>query len=439
MIPLRSRNCRARLLRSAAFYGDIGGGDGNSHIYRAVDCFLDERRRRQTLAVPHAASKSIGTNQLRGRSTHAACFRLPASRLINWENDAQLNSSQQLFFTSLHPLTDSRFSIMINSSFSSSRRRMLISLGYSAGLLALPTLAQQPRRIRLVVPTSAGGATDAAARALQPGLSAALGMPVVVENLPGAAGVIGLQSLHRPVAGEISLVVITNSLAILPSTMKSFPFDVMKDFTPVAMLANIPMALASNPLLGTKNVQELIASIKGSSKGLNFGSSGTGSISHLTTELFLQEAGNLKVSHIPFQGPAPMTTALLGNQIDFASQGLPVFHPYFKSGSLRPIGVFSGKRSVASPEIPTLAEQGLPGASIEAWVSLIGPKAMDTSLVRSLHEAAAKAYNDPETKQRLAQQGTEVAVSGPEEARMVIAKDLERFAALTKKIGVERQ
>jgi tripartite-type tricarboxylate transporter receptor subunit TctC len=233
--------------------------------------------------------------------------------------------------------------------------------------------------------------------------------------------------------------VITNSLAILPSTMKAFPFDVEKDFTLMAMLATIPMAMAASPKLKVANVKELITLLKTSPGKYNFGSSGIGSISHLSSEIFLDSAGSLKAGHIPFQGPGPMTGALIGDQIDFASQGLPVFHAHFKSGTLVPIGVFSQKRTAAAPDIPTMTEQGLPGSPLDAWVSVVGPKDIDKGLVDEINHGIQQAFTTSRVREQLSAQGAEVALSGPEETKNIISRDIKRFAELVKKIGLEPQ
>src|SRR5437868_4248644 len=254
-------------------------------------------------------------------------------------------------------------------------RRQILAMLASA-VAAPAALAQGSNIVRLIVPTSAGSATDATARALQPGLSAALGgVPVIVENMAGASGLLGLRAVARAAPTELTLAVITNSLVVLPSVMKSFPFDVTKDFTPVSMLATIPMVLAVNANVPATNAKELIALLKSKGDKMNFGSSGPGSLAHLATEMFLGDA-KVRANHNPYQGPSPMTVALVGGHIDFATQGLSLFHPHIKNGTLRAIGVCSNERSAAAPDIPTMVEQGLPNVVCDAWVTLLAPKGM---------------------------------------------------------------
>lgn len=313
------------------------------------------------------------------------------------------------------------------------------TLAMIASAIAAPAaFGQGEGRVRLIVPTSAGSGTDSTARALQPGLAAALGIPVVVENIPGASGVLGLQTVARAAPNDLTLAVITNSLVILPSVMKSFPFDVTRDFTPISMLATIPMVLAVNSKVPATNAKELIALLKKKPDAMNFGSSGPGSVAHLATEMFLDEAG-VTAKHIPYQGPNPMTVALLGGQIDFATQGLSLFQPHIKSGSLRAIGVCSTKRSAAAPDIPTMAEQGLPNLVCEAWVTLLAPKGAPPAMVKKLNEATFQAFSNPAIKQEMTRQGSAVTLCSPEEAQATIRQDLLRYAAVVKKIGLPPQ
>lgn len=332
------------------------------------------------------------------------------------------------------------YSRQLISSFSSQhvlkRRQMLTALGAS---LAMPSaFGQGESRVRLIVPTSAGSGTDSTARALQPGLAAALGLPVVVENMAGASGVVGLQAVARAAPSDLTLAVITNNLVILPSVMKAFPFDVTKDFTPIGMLVTLPMVLAVNPRVPAKTVKDFIALLKSKPDELTFGSSGPGSVAHLASEMFVDQA-EVKARHIPYQGPNPMTVALLGGQIDFATQSLALFQPYFKAGTLRPIGVCSTKRSPAALDIPTMAEQGLPNLVCDAWITLLAPKGMAPAVVKRLNQATYQAFSKPALQEQFFNQGTSVTLSSPEEAQVTIQQDLAKFAAVVKKIGLTPQ
>ena len=236
----------------------------------------------------------------------------------------------------------------------------------------------------------------------------------------------------------MTLAVITNNLVILPNVMKAFPFDVTKDFTPISMLVTIPMVMAAHPKVPARNAKELIALLKSKPDEMTFGSSGPGTVAHLATEMFVDQA-EVKARHIPYQGPSPMAVALLGGQIDFATQGLSVFQPHFKAGTLRPIGVCAAKRGPAAPDIPTMAEQGLPNVVCDAWITLLAPKGMAPAMVKKLNQATFQAFSKPALKDELIKQGTAVTLCSPEEAQAMIQQDLARFAAVVKKIGLSPQ
>jgi tripartite-type tricarboxylate transporter receptor subunit TctC len=319
-----------------------------------------------------------------------------------------------------------------------SRRQALPMI---AALTAAPSgvLAQNDQRIRIIAPSSPGSGTDLVARALVPGLSASLRGAATVENITGASGLVGLQTLARAAPNDMTFVVITNNLVTAPSVMKSFPFDVARDFTAIAMLVSIPMVLVVNAAsVPAKNVPELVALLQAKPDTLNFGSPGMGTVLHLATEMFLDEAG-VKARHIPFQGPSPMAAALLGGQIELGCLAFTQAQPHLKSGALRAIGACSTQRTSVAPDIPTLVEQGLSNYNAEAWVTLLGPKGMGAAAVKRMHEALISTFNSTPTKNEFARQGAVIGLSSPEDAQAIIARDLTRYSALTRKIGLQAQ
>ncbi|NDZ18751.1 ABC transporter substrate-binding protein [Variovorax sp. WS11] len=318
-------------------------------------------------------------------------------------------------------------------------RRRALALLAAVGSAPAVAVAQGDQRVRLIAPSSPGSGTDLTARTLQPGLSTTLGAPVVVENITGASGLVGLQTLARAAPTDMTFVVITNNLVITPGVMKAFPFDVTRDFTAVAMLVSIPMVLVVNAArVPAKNAAEFIDLLKSKPGALNFGSAGMGTVLHLATEMFLDEAG-VKARHIPYQGPSPMAAALIGGQIEFGTLSLSQAQPHLKSGALRAIGACTAKRTSVAPDIPTLAEQGLANYAAEAWVTLLGPKGMDSGAVKKVHDALVATFSRPEIKNELANQGSVVNLGTPEEARAIISRDLLKYAALIKKVGLEPQ
>jgi tripartite-type tricarboxylate transporter receptor subunit TctC len=310
-------------------------------------------------------------------------------------------------------------------------------------LLALLTagaaFAQQDRAVRFILPNAAGSGVDTITRAAQPAFSKALGAPVVVENQTGAGGVIGLQSLARSAPDGNTLSVVSNNVVIFPSVLKSLPFDMPGDFTPIAVVGSTPMVLVVNPSkVSAANHKELAALLKGKADAFNYASSGNGTILHLAMELYLDAAG-LKVKHIPYKGVGPMVTDLLGGQVDFAAAALPSVQGHIASGKLRPIGVFPAQRTPAAPNIPTFAEQGLANFEVEAWFAVIGPKGMSAASVKKVYDAVVAAFNDAAVKEAMAKQGNTIRITTTEQAQAAFRSELAKYAALVKKVGLEPQ
>jgi tripartite-type tricarboxylate transporter receptor subunit TctC len=302
---------------------------------------------------------------------------------------------------------------------------------------AAAALAQQP--VRFVLPNAAGSGVDAITRAAQPAFAKAFGAPVVVENQTGAGGVIGLQTLARSAPDGHTLAVVSNNVVIFPSVLKSLPFDMPGDFTPIAKVGATPMVLVVNPSkISATNHKELSALLKAKPDAYNYASSGSGTILHLAVELYFDAAG-LKTRHIPYKGVGPMVTDLLGGQVDFAAAALPSVQGHIASGKLRPIGLFPAQRTPAAPDIPTFAEQGLSNFDVEAWFAVIGPKGMDAATVKKVHDAVVAAFSDPAVKEAMAKQGNTIRIASTEETQAAFRTELAKYAALVKKVGLEPQ
>jgi tripartite-type tricarboxylate transporter receptor subunit TctC len=329
--------------------------------------------------------------------------------------------------------------------FSPTRRRLgLVAAGSLAGLLAAllaaPAAAQtQSGTIRFILPNATGSGVDAITRAAQPALAKALGANVVVENQAGAGGVVGLQALTKAAPDGNTLAIVSNNVVIFPSVLKSLPFDMPGDFTPIALIGSTPLVLVVNPAkVPATNSREVLALLKAKPGQLNFGSGGAGTILHLAAEMVLDASGT-SARHIPYKGVGPMVTDLLGGQIEFGTAALPSVQQHIKSGALRAIGMLSPQRTAAAPEIPTLAEQGLTNFSADAWFAMLGPKGMSPALVKRTQEAVVAAFNDPVVKDTMAKQGNTINVSSPEQAQAAFRSELVRFGNLVKKVGLEPQ
>jgi tripartite-type tricarboxylate transporter receptor subunit TctC len=307
--------------------------------------------------------------------------------------------------------------------------------------VAFPGLswAQADRPLKFILPNATGSGVDAITRAAAPAIGKALGVNVVVENQAGASGVIGLQAMAKNPPDGLTLSVVSNNVVIFPSVIKNLPFEMPGDFTPIAVLGATPLVLVANPQkMPTSSSREFIAALRAKPDGYNFGSGGTGTILHLAAEMFVDEA-RVKARHIPYKGVGPMVTDLLGGQIDFAVLALPSVQQHIKSGALKAVGMCGDKRSAAAPDIPTFVEQGLPTYVIDAWFGVLGPKGMSAATVKKVNDALVQAFNDPAVKETMAKQGNTIAISTPEHAQRVFRSEMERFAALVKKVGIEPQ
>lgn len=319
------------------------------------------------------------------------------------------------------------------------RRTALAALASSAVAFPGLSFAQADRPVKFILPNATGSGVDAITRAAAPALGKALGTSVVVENQAGASGVIGLQALSKNQPDGFTLSVVSNNVVIFPSVIKNLPFDMPGDFTPIAIIGATPLVLVANPQrVPASNGREFIAALKAKPDGFNFGSGGTGTILHLAAEMFVDEAG-VKARHIPYKGVGPMVTDLLGGQIDFAVVALPSVQQHIKSGALKAVGMCGDKRNAAAPDIPTFVEQGLPRYVIDAWFGVLGPKGMSAAAVKKVHDALVAAFNDPAVKETMAKQGNTIAISSVEQAQKAFRSEMERFAALVKKVGIEPQ
>jgi tripartite-type tricarboxylate transporter receptor subunit TctC len=323
---------------------------------------------------------------------------------------------------------------------SKGRRSFVVATVGVAAALALPSAIAQggERRIKIILPVAPASGVDTITRAAQPALAKALGAPVVIDNEPGAGGILGTQQLVKSAPDGSTLSIVSNNHVIYPSVYKSVPFDPVADITPIAVVGYTPIVLVVNPKVPAKNAQELIALMKAKPDELNYASSGNGTILHLAAAMFLDQAG-VKAKHIPYKGVGPMLNDLLGGQVDFATAALPSVQQHIKSGALRAIGVGARQRVPAAPDIPTMVEQGMPNYLVEGWFAVIGPAKMAPALVTKINTAVKEAFASAEVKEAMAKQGNTIDVSTPEYATRFFPAELAKYAALVKKAGVVLQ
>jgi len=328
---------------------------------------------------------------------------------------------------------------MTGISSASARRALLAVLIAGTVAIATNSFAQiGEKAVRVVLPNATGSGVDTITRTVQPALAKALAMPVVIENQPGAGGIVGVQTLTRAAPDGMTLGVVSNNVVIFPSVYKTLPFELPADITPIAIVGFTPVVLVVNPKVAATNSKELIALLKSQPDKLNYASSGNGTILHLAAAMFLDEAG-VKATHVPYKGVGPMVTDLLGGQVQFATAALPSVQQHLTSGALRAIGMATAQRVPAAPEIPTFVEQGLPNYVVEAWFAVVGPKGMSASDVKRVHDAVAAAFADPAVKEAMAKQGNVINVSTSAFAKEFFQTELAKYASIVKKAGVEPQ
>jgi tripartite-type tricarboxylate transporter receptor subunit TctC len=318
-------------------------------------------------------------------------------------------------------------------------RRTLIAASLSA-LLAAPALAQVgDRTVKFVLPNATGSGVDAITRAAQPALAKALGHAVVIDNQPGAGGIVGLQQLQKSAPDGFTLSVVSNNVVILPSVYKTVPFDMPGDFTPIAVIGATPIVLVVNPAkVAAKDHKEFAALLKSKPDQFTYGSGGNGTILHLTGQQYVDEVG-ATARHIPYKGVGPFVTDLIGGQIDFGTLALPSVQQHIKSGALRALGMGGAQRTAAAPDIATIDEQGLPSYVVEAWFGVIGPKGMSAADVKRVHDALKTAFADPAVVEAMAKQGNTISIGSSETAQQTFRSEKDKYAKLVKKAGIELQ
>jgi len=312
----------------------------------------------------------------------------------------------------------------------------------AAGLVAFGAIAQPAAtdagkqlaadRFTIVSPFPPGGPVDTLARVLGDGLAKRYGQAAVVENLPGAAGNIGIDKVKRARAdGHTLLVVPAGNLTINPTLMPNFPFSIEKDFVAVTMLAKAPNVLVAAPGAGIKDAKELVAQAKAKPNTLSYASPGVGSGLHLAGELFKQQAG-VDLLHVPYKGTGPALNDVLGGTVPLMFSNLPATLAHIKSGKLVALGITDTRRSPTAPEIPTLAEQGIAGVAVTSWYGLLAPAGTPPAIAEQLAKDASDILNQPDVKERLAAQGLSDATMKPAEFSKAMRDETATWARIIK-------
>jgi tripartite-type tricarboxylate transporter receptor subunit TctC len=315
------------------------------------------------------------------------------------------------------------------------KRFLAAILLLAAGAAAAQSWPSKP--LKIIVPYPAGGTSDILARAIGPGLTAALGQPVVIENKPGATGNVGADFVAKsPADGYTLLLADIGSLAISPSVFTSLPFEPVKDFAPVIMVAYSPHLLVVHPSVPAKDAKELIALAKARPDSFNFAVSGIGGANHLAGIDFAQRAG-IKWTYVPYKGGSQALTDMVGGQSNVMFNGMLATYPFVKDGKLKALAISSAKRFAAAPEIPTVAESGMPGFETGSWQGIVAPAGTPPEVVARLHATVTAILATPEMKERLDKAGAEVRPMSPAQFGGFIRDERDRWAKVVKESGAK--
>ncbi|NYT35953.1 tripartite tricarboxylate transporter substrate binding protein [Allopusillimonas soli] len=294
-------------------------------------------------------------------------------------------------------------------------------------LSAAPAIAAFPdHAIEIVVPFSPGGGTDQISRTIADGMAKSLGQPVVVMNKPGAGTIIGTGYVAKAKPDGYTLVMATFAHVVNPSLHKDLPFDIDKDFKPVALVGTSPNVLVVNSKSPYKSVKDIIDYAKAHPSKLTFGSYGTGTSAHLAAALF-ENLANVKMTHVPYKGSSPAITDLLGGQIDMVFSTAASVSQYVKAGRLRAIAVTAKERSTAFPDTPTIAESGLPDYAAESWYGLLAPAGTPDEAIQVLNQAAGKAIQSDEFQRQIKTEGLNPHVGPPKDLQDYISAEEQRW------------
>ena len=326
-------------------------------------------------------------------------------------------------------------------------RASLVALGVACAVSPATGFAASPsgpqgypsKPIRFVVPFAPGGSTDTLARTLGIKLSDALGQQVVVDNRAGANGNIGMEIVAQaPPDGHTIVLGYIANLAIGPSLYAKLPFDPVRDYAPITLLATSPNALVAHPSLPAHDLKELIALAKAKPGQLNFASSGVASVGHLTGELLNNLAG-IRMVHVAYKGSGQAVTDLLGGHVQLMFSGFSSVLTHVKGGKLRPLAQTGAKRSPALADVPTIAEQGFPGFEATAWYGVLAPARTPKPVVTRLNAELVKALHTPDVRDRLGSLGFEIAATSPEQFGSYIRSEIRKWEKVVKASGAKAE
>lgn len=318
-------------------------------------------------------------------------------------------------------------------------RRHTLALSAAAAVLVGSRVARADypeRPIKYVVPYPPGGFNDTLGRIITQKIQEAWGQAAVVENRPGGGTLIGTDAVAKAPPDGYTLLGVAFPFGANPSLYRNLPYDTAKDFTPIVFAGQTPNLLVVRPSLPIQTVTDLIATAKATPGKLSYGSTGTGSSNHLSMELFKSMA-KVDIVHVPYKGSAPMTTDLLGGHIDVAFDNVPNVLPHVRAGKMRALAISSAKRSRFAPEVPTVAEAGVPGYEVDVWFGVVGPAGMPREVVAKLNAEINRMLETADVKQKFADQGVDPVGGPPEKFADHIKGQIAKWAAVVKEAGIK--
>ena len=322
---------------------------------------------------------------------------------------------------------------MVSCSFFGRLALLAAAMAGGAALAQAPAYPVKP--IRMIIALAPGGGVDTTSRIIGQKLNELWGQPVIPENRPGAGETIAAEAVARAAPDGYTILTGAAGIAITPSLMK-LSYNPAKDLLPVTMAVISPGVMVVHPSIPAKNVKELIAFAKARPGELFFSSSGVGSAQHLSVEMFNQMAG-LKMTHVPYKGTAPSITDLVGGRVALTVASVISTRPMFTTGKLRALAVVGTKRTPALPDMPSIAESGLPGYGIDNWYGVFMPGATSKAIAVRMQEAIARVLTTPEMRKTMLAQGLDVAASSQEEFAKVFAAEMVKWGKVVKQVGIE--
>jgi tripartite-type tricarboxylate transporter receptor subunit TctC len=319
-------------------------------------------------------------------------------------------------------------------------KRLFLAAAFVAGMLGAGVVAAQnypTKPVRILIGLTAGGATDVITRIVAQRLTELWGQTVIVDNRPGATGMIAGELLTKaPPDGYTLMTGFQSGLAVAPALYGKAPYDTLKDFTPITLIGSTPLLMIVHPSFPAKTFKEFVAIAKKSGNTLTYGSGGIGSTPHMTGELLNALLG-VRMNHVPYKGEGPAIADTVGGQIPIMFGNLPVALPHVQSGKLRALANTSSARSPLVPDVPTIAESGFKGFAIATWYGFLGPAGMAPDLVNRIQQDVVKVLNQPETRERLVAMGVDISASTPEQFAALLRAEIPRYAKVIKDANIK--